>query len=71
MFTWSPEPARSSTPVLPPPWRLELVSSGSVPTGRSVWASLLDDTAGCGLGRCNSYVAVYRLSVAPQAIRVP
>jgi len=71
MFTWSPEPAPSAAPALPPPWQLDLVSSGEVPSGRSVWASLLGDTAGCGLGRCNSYVSVYRLSVAPHAVRAP
>ena len=69
MFTWSPEPASVAAPALPPPWQLDLVSSGEVPSGRSVWASLLGDSAGCGLGRCNSYVSVYRLSVAPHAVR--
>jgi hypothetical protein len=71
MFTWGSQPAPSATPALPPPWHLDLVSSGEVPNGRSVWASLLGDTAGCGLGRCNSYVSVYRLSVAPHAVREP
>lgn len=71
MFAWSPEPASVAAPELPPPWRLDLVSSGEVPSGGSVWASLLGDRAGCGLGRCNSYVSVYRLSLAPQAVGVP
>jgi hypothetical protein len=71
MFTWGPQPPSAAPPALPPPWQLDLVSSGAVPSGRSVWASLLGDTAGCGLGRCTSYVSVYRLSVAPQAVRAP
>jgi hypothetical protein len=71
MFAWSPSSAGAAPPVLPPPWQLQLVSSGEVPTGRSLWASLLGDTSGCGLGRCNSSVSVYRLSVAPHAVREP
>ena len=67
LFTWSP--ASAAAPPLPPPWQLQLVSTGEVPTGRSVWATLLGDPAGCGLGRCSSFVSVYRLSVAPQAVQ--
>ena len=71
LFTWTPEPTTSAPPALPPPWQLDLVTSGDVPTGRSLWASLAGEHSDCGLGRCNSRVAVYRLSVAPQAVRTP
>lgn len=71
LFTRSPGTSGPAAPVLPPPWQLQRVASGEVPTGRSVWAFLFAEGNGCGLVRCSSRVSVYRLSQHARAERAP
>jgi hypothetical protein len=52
----------AAPPSLPPPWRLSLVSSGGVPSGRSLWALASGDDQTCGLGSCRAFVSIFRLS---------
>jgi hypothetical protein len=62
LFIASPVPSSVAAPQLPSPWELSLVSEGAVPNGGSLWAALSGQQSDCGLGRCNSFLAVYRLS---------
>lgn len=59
----SPAPAALVPPQVQPSWQLTLVSEGPVPNGGSLWASLGRGDQ-CGLGRCESFLAIYRLSPA-------
>jgi hypothetical protein len=61
LFTSSntPEP---SAPLVPASYRLEPISSGPVPNGRSLWAALTAPEDPCGLRPCASHVSIYRVT---------
>jgi hypothetical protein len=61
LFIARPDGA-SPSPQLAGPWRLSVVSEGPVPNGGSLWAALGRAESDCGLGRCDSWLGVYRLS---------
>jgi hypothetical protein len=52
-------------PELLGPWQLHVVSEGAVPNGGSLWAAL-GRQSDCGLGRCESFLGVYRVSQRPR-----
>jgi hypothetical protein len=61
LFISRPDGA-SPAPQLAGPWRIDVVSEGPVPSGGSLWAALAGPSSECGLGRCSTFLGVYRLS---------